>query len=144
MNLVTAARNDSVSNDCGTSMCSVLVVRQEKRQHHHFKVLRRNFTSIGWKYSTPVWVSGNTFSSSRFRGRSDIGVWIGLAFLCLHLKHLDLTFLKAFRNPTIDNSCWRMFLTYSVPSCRLSRCAFYHRSCTTGCFAVNNIGCFPL
>ena len=53
--------------------------------------------------------------------------WIGLAFLCLHLIHLDLIFLSAFLNPMIQYSCWSMFLTYSVPSCRLSRCAFSNR-----------------
>ena len=49
MNLVTAARNDSVSNDCATSIGTALVIRQMKRQHHLFTVRRRNFTSMGPK-----------------------------------------------------------------------------------------------
>ena len=142
MILVTATRHDAVSNDCVTSMCIALVVRQVMRQHLLLKVRRSNLTSKGPKYSTPAWVNGNTCSSSRSRGRSVIGGWMGLAFLCLHLIQFDLIFLNAFRNPIIQNSCWRMFLTYSVPSCWLSRCAFSNRSCTTGCFAVDNIGCF--
>ena len=127
-----------------TLMSTALIVRQVKRQQHLFKVRRRNFTSMGPKQPTPVWVNGNNCSSSRSRGRSAIGGWIVLAFLCLHLIHIDFIFLNAFRNPIIQYSCWSMFLTYSVPSCRLSRCALSDRSCTTGCFAVNNFGSFAL
>ena len=54
MNLVTAARHDSVSNECDTSMFTTLVVRQKNREYHLFKAGRRNLTS------TPVKVSGNT------------------------------------------------------------------------------------
>ena len=39
MNLVTAARHDSVSKDSANSMCTTLVVRQVKMQHNLFKVL---------------------------------------------------------------------------------------------------------
>ena len=89
-------------------------------------------------------MNGNTCSSSRSRCRSAIEGWIGLVFLCLHFTRLDLIFLKAFLNPMIQLFCWSLFLTYSVPSCRLSRCIFANRICTTGCFAVNNIGCFAV
>ena len=37
-----------------------------------------------------------------------------------------------------------MFLTYSVPLCRLSRFVFSDRICTAGYFAVQNNGCFAL
>ena len=98
-------------------------------------------TSLRW-VQTSEWVNGNKCSSSRSRGRSAIGGWIGLAFLCLHLINLDLIVLNAFRNPTIQNSCWRMFLTYSVPSCRLSRCAFSNRICTVSLLKwMFKIGC---
>ena len=64
--------------------------------------------------------------------------------MCLYLIPLDLIFLYAFLIPTIQKSSWKIFLTNSLPSCRLSRWAFSNRICTTGCFAVNNIGCFAL
>ena len=83
----------------------------------------------------------NSCSSS---GKSAIGGWIRLAFLCLHLIHLNLIFRNAFVSPLIQYSCLSMFLTYSVPSCRLSLCALSNRNCTTGCFAVNKIGCLEL
>ena len=37
MNLVSVARHDLVFKECATSMCTTLVVRQGKRQNHHFK-----------------------------------------------------------------------------------------------------------
>ena len=46
-NFITAANHDPVSNDCATSICTALVVRQVKRQHHLFKVSRRNVFSKG-------------------------------------------------------------------------------------------------
>ena len=55
--------------------------------------------------------------SSRFRGKSAIGGWNRLAFLCRHLTHLDLTFFKAFLNLIILHSCWIKLITYSLPSC---------------------------
>ena len=130
--------------DCATSMCTALVVRQVKRQNHFFKVRRRNFTSKCRTRSTPVRVNGNICSSGRSRGRCVIGGRIGLASLCPHLKHLVLIFLNAFLNPMIQYFCWSTFRTYSAPSCRLSRWTLSNRRCMTGCFAVNNIGCFAL
>ena len=144
MNLDTAARHDSVSNDCATLMGTALVVRQPKRQNYLFNVRRSNLTSKSPKLSTPVWVNGKTCSSSRSQGRSPIGGWIELAFLCLRLVHLDLFFLNAILDPMIQYACWSMFLTYSVPSLKLSRRALSNRSCKIGLLAVNKIGCFAL
>ena len=78
MNPVTAARHNSVSNDCTTLMCTDLVLKQVKRQHHIFLVRRRNLTSKGPLVDvSAVWVNGNTCSLTRSRGRSAIGGWIG-------------------------------------------------------------------
>ena len=88
--------------------------------------------------------NGNKCLSSRSRSRSATGGWIVLAFLCLRLMHLELIFHNVFRNPIIHNFCWRMFLINSAPSCRLFCCVFSNRSCTTGCFAVENMGFFAL
>ena len=58
MNLVIEARHDSVFTDCSTAICTALVVRQVKRQHHHFKVRRGDLNSKGPGYTTPIWVNG--------------------------------------------------------------------------------------
>ena len=45
MNLVTRTRHDSVSNDFAILICTVLVVRQMKRQHHLLYKDPRNLSS---------------------------------------------------------------------------------------------------
>ena len=52
-------------------------------------------------------------SSCHSWGSSAIDRCNGVAFLCLLLTHFDFIFLKAFLNPMIQYSSWRIFLTYT-------------------------------
>ena len=119
----TVARHDSVSSDCATSMCTALFVRQAKIQQHLFSERPVKLTLKGPKQQAPIWVNGSTYSSIGTCGKSAIGGWNGLAFLCRHLTHLDLIFLSSFSETIIQIFCWRTLLTYPVPSSWLSRCA---------------------
>ena len=79
-----------------------------------------------------------------------MGKWVHQAFLgvnppsvdelgrhsCADIRHIPTWFLLTHYwirwSSALVAACF--LRTYSVPSCRLSRCALSNRSCTTGCF----------
>ena len=79
-------------------ICAALVERQVNRQNNLFNDRRRNLTSLSPKVLTTVWMIAKIFSSNCSRGRSG---WIGLAFLCRQVTHLDLLLGLAFLSPKI-------------------------------------------
>ena len=143
INLIIALRQLSVSNLGTTSICTALIVRQVKRQHHRFSFLRPIFTMKGPKCSTPTFVKA-VEASSRSSGRPAITGAIVCALPFLQVMNLFLIDLKALRMPRIHIFCWTMFLTCSVPSCWLSLCSFPKNNSTAWCFQCSKIGCFAL
>ena len=79
-------------------------------------------SAISSKYVVGNWIRrvrssrlryGSTCSSIRSQGRYAMGGWIWLAFLCLHLIHLDLIFLKLFSirwSSTLVGACFSHIL----------------------------------
>ena len=55
MNADLMARHESVFNNSTVPICTALVIRL-LMEHHLFRVLRKNFNSIGTKQSMPVLV----------------------------------------------------------------------------------------